>query len=473
MRKSLFLFATLALLGFSACSDDDDKVSLPDITVNFASTEVGLSDDNIAEVSVILSRNTDVNLDVTVDLATVEGAVYDTDFTTNPASTANTITITIPAGSSTASIVVEKNSASSVDGADYVTFKLSPSFATTGFVLGDKTSSTVYFGPLFSKGDQMTLNGRVGDDTYHNSVYVDFSRNSQVAVDRKSWNLGFYNGAEYRVYLNAAYATTAISTGKTDINAVTLADAEASYDIGGNFYMTAAGLRGDIVDSFDGVLTGTAFAEISANENENMVYFVAPADSKSSRDLWYKVKVNRSANGGYSVQYTTVGGTEIKTVEIAKNSAYNLSFLSFESATTTSVEPEAKKWDILWSYYTANRFNSTGYDGTAYFLQDAIVLNNLGGVEAAEVFTSTVSYDNIKKGDLASLTFASDRMTIGDTWRSTSNFGGGTLGIYTDRFYVVKDADGNNYKLRFLKMGLNNDGGERGRPVIEYALIEE
>lgn len=465
MKKTLFFLFTLALLGLSACSDDDDKVSLPDITVNFASSEIGLeSDSTSANVVISLSRKTDVNLDVTVNLQPT-GATYGTDFTTTPASEASVLKVTVPAGSSSASFAVNKKEGANVDGADYVKFQITAISATSGFKIGEKANSILYFGPLFSKGDQITLNGRVGSNSYANSVYVDFSRNSQVAIDRKSWNLGFYNGNDFRVILNGADATTAISSGKTDIAAVTLADADSVLNIGGS-PLTQEGLPFSIVDDLKGSLSGTVIAEVSEDAAKNQVYFVAPESSKTSKDQWYKVKVNRSANG-YTVQYAKVGDTTVKTVEVSKNAAYNFSFLSFDKASIVSVEPEADKWDLMWSYYTGDRG-----DGHVYFLQDVVLINNIGGVQAGEVLTSTVSYANFAKAHVANVQFSTDKNMIGSTWRSTSAFGGGTLGIKNDRFYIIKDAEGNYYKFRFLKMGLNNDGGERGRPVIEYELIE-
>lgn len=465
MKKTLFFLVTLALLGFSACSDDDDKVSLPDITVNFASSELGLaSDSTSANVVISLSRQTDVNLDVTVSFQAT-GATYGTDFTTTPAAEASVLKVTVPAGTSSASFAVSKKAGADVDGGDYVKFQITAISATSGFKIGNRATSTLYFGSLFSKGDQITLNGRVGNNSYANSVYVDFSRNSQVAIDRKNWNLGFYNGNEYRVILNAADATTAIASGKTDINSVTLAEAEAVFNIAGS-PLSQEGLPFSIVDDLKGSLSGTVIAEVLADDTKNQVYFVAPENSKVSRDQWYKVKVNRSANG-YTVQYAKVGEATVKTVEVSKNTAYNFSFLSFDKASIVSVEPEANRWDLMWSYYTGDRG-----DGHAYFLQDVVLINNIGGVEAAEVLTSVVSYTNFGKQDLEKINFSSDKNVIGSTWRSTSAFDGGTIGVKTDRFYVLKDGDKNYYKLRFLKMGLNNDGGERGRPVIEYELIE-
>jgi hypothetical protein len=60
---------------------------------------------------------------------------------------------------------------------------------------------------------------------------------------------------------------------------------------------------------------------------------------------------------------------------------------------------------------------------------------------------------------------------IGSKWRTTAP--GGTTGIKRDRFYVVKDPLGNVYKLKFVSMGLGADGGERGKPVVEYKLVKK
>ncbi|HEY1055149.1 MAG TPA: HmuY family protein, partial [Emticicia sp.] len=97
-------------------------------------------------------------------------------------------------------------------------------------------------------------------------------------------------------------------------------------------------------------------------------------------------------------------------------------------------------------------------------------LNYTAGAEAAEVLETTVSYDAYAEANIATTTFAKTRDAIGSKWRVTS---GATVGIRKDRFYVVKDPLGNVYKLKFVSMGLASDGGERGRPVIEYKLVKK
>ena len=90
---------------------------------------------------------------------------------------------------------------------------------------------TLSFTPIVSTGGTMTLEGKVGDQNYANMVYVDLSNNSQMQIDRKSWNLGFYCGDEFRVVLNSSYATVAAASEKTDFAAVTLEDAQSAPNI--------------------------------------------------------------------------------------------------------------------------------------------------------------------------------------------------------------------------------------------------
>lgn len=466
MKKLLYLFLFTALIGFNSCSDSEDDVKLPDITVNFTSAELGLDEDNESiDITINLSRKAESAIDVTLGV-TATGAVYGTQFTTSPAVANNQLVVNIPAGSTSVSFKVSKVSEALFDGTETLAFTISSISINNGIVIGDKKEATLKFGAIVSEGQKLILEGKVGDVAYANSVYVDLSSNIQTPVDRKSWNLGFFGGSDFKVVLNGAYATTATASNKTDITAVTLADAEAAKDIAAS-PMTTEGLSTEVIDSFDGDLTKTVFAAISATDSENKVYFVASEGNKSSRDQWYKVKVSRNGEG-YKVQYAKVSETTIKTVEIAKNAAYNFTFLSLETGTTVNVEPEAKKWDIVWGYNIGSTM------GMPYFMQDLVLINNVAGTEAVQVMVSDIKYEDFDESKLTSLTFSKARNVIGSNWRVTSNMGGSTapLGIQFDRYYVIKDANGFYYKLRFLTMGLANDKGDRGRPQIEYALIK-
>ncbi|RZK55782.1 MAG: hypothetical protein EOO87_07095 [Pedobacter sp.] len=334
---------------------------------------------------------------------------------------------------------------------------LAVAFIAVAFTACKKDSEPVVVVPP-SDGSTLTLEGKTTVSPYANIVFADFSKDKQAAVDRKSWNIGLTSDSRFRVILNASYQTTAVATTKTDINAVTLADPGTTKNL--NHDITDP-LTVSLVDSWDGDITKTVFAEVSATEASNLVYLVSFEGSKD-KDKWVKVKISRNGNG-YRIQHARLGETTIKTLDVAKNADFNLAFVSLENNKTLTVEPAKADWDLSWSYSTYN----SGL-GSPYWFQDYVTINDLAGTQAAEVLTSTVSYADFSETNVAGLTYLSTRDAIGSKWRTTTG-----AGIKTDRFYVVKDSAGNVYKLKFVSMGVGSDGGERGKPVIEYKLIKQ
>ncbi len=102
-----------------------------------------------------------------------------------------------------------------------------------------------------------------------------------------------------------------------------------------------------------------------------------------------------------------------------------------------------------------------------YLFQDMIVQNK--NVQISKVLTSSKAYNDFIESDIAAQTFGSSQVAIGADWRSG---GGPTSGpaVRTDRYYIVKDGANNYYKLRFTSL---TDGGVRGYPSFEYALIKK
>jgi len=313
-----------------------------------------------------------------------------------------------------------------------------------------------------SDGSTLTLNGKTAESNYANVVFVDFSADKQTSVDRKNWNIGLTADSRFRVVLNASYQTTAVATSKTDIAAVTLTDPGTTVNL--NHDITDP-LTVSLVDNWDGDITKTAFAEVSATDADNKVYLISFEGSKD-KDKWFKVKITRNGSG-YKIQYARLGETTIKTLDVAKNADYNLVFISLENNKSVQAEPLKAGWDISWSYST---YNSSL--GSPYWFQDFISINNLGGVSASKVSTTIKSYSAFAEADLTGITFSSAKDVIGSTWRTSPNQTGAGGGVKTDIFYLVKDSAGNIYKLKFNSY-ISGDGGERGKPVIEYKLIKK
>ncbi|MBK1442644.1 hypothetical protein JHJ32_21775 [Parapedobacter sp. ISTM3] len=330
-----------------------------------------------------------------------------------------------------------------------------------------------------SEGTEMTLNGGVGGSGAQNTVFVDLSAARQDSAKRASWNLGFYGGSQFRVILNNTSGASAIAVDETDINAVSASDINLD-DLA--IALGQPGAFGNI-DDVTGDLNHTVISEISATDADNKVYVINPAGGSFgaviSEDNVYKVRVLRSGND-YTLQYAKLNASTFETLTVQKDSDFNFKYISFETGPVT-VEPPKADWDFQWTW--SIYFGGAGATAYPYGFSDLIFINYLGGVTAAEVIfedsegtpTGQPSYEEFAETHISSVSFSSARNTIGSSWRVTSQSptDPSPLGRRVDRYYVIKDAAGNVYKLRFNAMGAGSDGGVRGYPELEYQLVKQ
>ncbi|MCL8537439.1 HmuY family protein [Chryseobacterium gallinarum] len=324
-----------------------------------------------------------------------------------------------------------------------------------------------------------------------NQVWIDLSdmnpetkKLNQTVNLRTDWDLGFYSGDEYRVILNSSVAmAVAKIPNATDINKVKEADVK-------NLMNTVqVGPFGQAVlqyiDNPDGnfLTQTTGIAPVKDNDAENPVYLlnlgrkldtgsnIPPGSVSLSGDSrgWKKIQIVR-APGGYKIRYADIDATEYKEYIITKDPDYTFSFFSFTSGTTVKIQPEKKKWDLGFTTFTNEVFMGTASAGS-YFYADFVITNTAAGVSAYQVnVTGSLdqAYKAFKRSDVDAGKFISnDQRAIGDKWRTTT----GTAEIqgafvYTDRFFVIKDAAGFYFKLRFNKM--KNVDGERGYPNFVF-----
>jgi HmuY protein len=330
-----------------------------------------------------------------------------------------------------------------------------------------------------SGGSTLTLNGLIGTETGSaagNSVYVDFSKDKQTSVARVSWDLGFYCGADFRVILNnttaagAKVITTAnaslATVGEADTLGLTLAVSQVN-PLPAHFAF---------FDAMDGNLSNTVIPAVSATAADNKVIILNRGTGGGiATRAWIKLKVTRNASGGYTLQYGKMKETaNFTTVDIRKDGNFNFKFVSLNNGAVVNVEPEKANWDLVWTYSVYQ--TTFGNDLVPYNFSDLVFINKLAGVTAAAVSTSTKSYAAFAEADLSAITFSPARDVIGSNWRLTQpvTTNGVTIpiGVKADTFFLVKDASGNIYKLKFNSF-ISNDGGTRGKPVLEYKLVKK
>jgi hypothetical protein len=468
-NKVLFLGVAIAL---GSCKEDAE---LPDNLVTFESDQLGISEDeDELVVTIKLSRQATSEAEISVQLAP-EGLTYGTDFTTFPEATSNVLTLPVIPGSTEASFTIIKSENVLFDGDEEILFTL---LVTEGnLVVGDESELTVTFAELIALSGDMEISG--GGALYPNKVFIDLSGNRQTSIARTQWDLAFTSGSGFRVVLNSSNGMLARMLDKTDLNAVTAADTVgwgAQLSLPAIF--TAVTTLNPVpdwvaqavtwMDDPSGDLTKTAIPEISSTVSENKVYIInrgSGPGSPAPQLNWKKVRIVRNGNG-YTLQHADISAATFSEIQITKNTDYAFQYVSFTSGNIT-VEPPVGRWDFAWTGFTNTTNFGTGL--IPYYFQD-VILQNMTGVQAVQVLTSTKTYEAFVEADLSTLDFSNqNQLKIGTNWRT----GGGPSGppsIRTDRFYVVRDGSGNYYKVRFTAL---TTGGERGKPKFEFALVKK
>lgn len=338
---------------------------------------------------------------------------------------------------------------------------------------------------LVAPSDGARVDPNVGGATQPNQVWFDLGTETEILTRRTNWDLGFYSGNEFKVVLNSSIMMAAGKiAGATNIDQVTEASVEtlkthvqvANFNPSNVIYIDD--VKGNIPSGY------TAIEEIKANDSDNAIYLVnmgkeiydgsvpiGSVVSSGEERGWMKVQVVRSG-AGYKVKYADLNATTHKELIINKNQAYNYSFVSLKNNAEVSVQPAKKRWDICFTVFT-----NTIIGAGSYIYADFVTLNNVGGAAAYEVIvpseTSGVeAYNNFKSADIDPSKFIhNDQRVIGSNWRNPVGVNG--LEVYGDRFYVVKDAEGYYFKLRFTRLtksatDQNGQAGERGFPQFEY-----
>lgn len=518
MKKTVFYILMAGALVLTSCDSDDGGTSLIDFSASFANEATSLSgEESTKTITIGFSRAATETGTLTIDYSG-DNAEYGTDFTTTPEGQSGVLSLSVAEGETSVSFelnklvdLIEGTSAS-------VTFTLSGS-SNADWVIGSPVSTVVSFTPVAATSG--TIDPEVGGPNEPNMVFIDLSSVQQSSVRRDTWELAFYNGTENRVFLNSSLLVSAAElSGETDINAVStstvLGEPMALYTLNmatfqpeevevatvgellvglpvgyAQYGNLGEGIR--FTDDKEGSLEGTAFAEVSTVPEENNVYIVGlgtaiPDNVPEAGSIattgdhrgFMKVRI-LSDGDSYTVQYAELDATTYNEVTIDKDPSTLRTAFSLTSGETVDVEPETEAWDLqfpsVFSYYGA----FGGFSGAGLTYSDYVVHNTLGNVGLYEVLTyeeddegtrtdfDVPSYAEYSMADVDEGSLVYDnRAVIGSDWR-VSGFSGAPT-VRDDRFYILKDADGNYYKIKFTAVLSAN--GERGYPQFIYEKLQ-
>ena len=461
MKKlQIILLFIIAIL--TSCSKDALFIEDP-FVVAFQETSGKLLDiDTQKDIKLIYSETAYEQSIVKIRITT-ENVLYGRDFITIPAAEGNELSVPININEIENKFqIVELNN--SFTDVMKITFSISSIEQDNANIQGNvshELSDSAYLGGVFYP--------TIGGPNEPNQVYVDLSSNKETVVRRDVWDLGFYGGEEFRVTINGSLYMAVSALTNTDINSVN------SLSIAALQPLVAVGTFDPenkvYVDGPNGNILETAISEISEDDFKNPVYLLnlgveigtaqpntgSVAIAGESRG-WKKIRILRDGNG-YILQYADLDATTYNEISISKDADFNFSFFSFKTNKIVNVEPPKLQWDISFTVFT-NIIAQAG----SYGFSDFSLHNRKGGVTSYSLVDNTISYKNFTAINVNETLFQESQIVIGSSWRNVFD-GTANSNIY----YVLKDANNNYFKIRFLD--LTNENGERGFPRFEYTLL--
>lgn len=299
------------------------------------------------------------------------------------------------------------------------------------------------------------------ESDYRYQVYYDLSSQSVVSANFKSdWDLGFECGqGGWHVILNTSNFMLAGNTGLGDFAAATdTTGLDWKYDPStGNLDSTAIGpwLTFSGIDSVPDYSGEVYIVDRGYDEAGNLRGVKKVVFTEWSRDR-------------YAVRFANLDGSGEGTAEILKDTSVNFIYFSFEEGgTVMTLEPPKYAWDLLFTQYTTLLYTN---DGFPYPYLVTGVLSNRAGVKVAQDTLHEFSAIDLEAAE--GFGYSDVRDEIGYDWKdvvgdvSTGNV---SYVIVPGINYVVRDAGGFFYKLRFISF--YNDQGEKGFPTFEYQLL--
>lgn len=288
---------------------------------------------------------------------------------------------------------------------------------------------------------------------YDKQFYFDLFTNNTVSQNNNEiWDLAFdasENG--FRIWLNSSKKMQVYNTGIKNFESVN-STSNAKW----------------LCDYPTGEVAHNAIGEWGVWNNSMMisngdVYIIDRGLNHNETSIGMKKVVFLGLeNGVYKLRFAKMNGDDEHVIEIPKNDQYNRVYLSLnDGGSIVDVEPKKEQYDLIFSRYTHIFFE----ENNLFYLVTG-TLSNINGVMVA--IDSSKAFSDITMSDVQSLSFSNHTDAIGYNWKSF-DLDNTKYEVLPNRNYIIKDVEGNFYKLRFIDFF--NEQGERGYPKFEYQLL--
>jgi len=300
----------------------------------------------------------------------------------------------------------------------------------------------------------------MGND-YLNQVYVSLSKNRMTVVPTLQFDLAFETSPEgFAIYLNnSKYMFAAVSNT-------------------GNFhYADSSGLvwRPDASHLHpDSTALGPWWRTHSTHSAASKVFFIDRGRlNYSGNERYRKFQVLYADSANYRVKFASINDTGCVVMDIPKDRDYSLVYLSLSgSGSIVSQAPPSEEWDFVLTKYTHVYFDQPLTSPFRYYPVCGAIVNKWNGSTACMLEKDSTDYyfpyEQFTTEQLGNIAFSPDADVMGFDWK-IYDFGTASYFMAPYLFFVLRDARGDYYKLRFIDFYDSN--GIKGTVSMEYQRL--
>ena len=296
--------------------------------------------------------------------------------------------------------------------------------------------------PTSVRGDTMTLQTCMGPG-YQDQLWLDLRTGDVVSTNVKTaWDLAFESTTDgWRILLNGSKMMTAWNIGPVDIT--------ASHDTMG----MAAGRR---IDAPSGHRDSTAIGDWRGHDD---VYIIDLGfDAIGVPQGLRKFRFHTVSATAFTFEVARLNGSQLVSVTVPKDPSR--SFTSYRTGTgVVPIEPARDHWDVVVTQYT-HQF----YEPFQPYIVSGVL--SAPGVRVAEM--NVPDFNAVSLADTLDHPFNAARDAIGYDWK-TYIFESASYEIDPTRVYIVEDAEGYFFKLRFIDF--YSEQGQVGCPRFEVVPL--
>lgn len=286
-------------------------------------------------------------------------------------------------------------------------------------------------------------------ENYSRQVFVSLATGDTTGSDTYGWDVAFQCGDNSRIITNSGKDVMVYNTGHTDFDAVTT--------------ITGAQWEWDRSNGHDDSLAIGKHWHVHGISLQQ-VYLLDLSSLVPTHNRYKKMMVLSADASGYHIVVANVNGSDRRNITVPLQADGNYAYLDVLNGVPMHIEPHRATWHI---WFTRYKTWVTALGTTIPYNVTGVYLNPYG-VSCAKV--ENVPFEQIDHAFAQQLSFTTQRDKVGYEWKGFDfDFTNANYRIYSNWTYVLKDAHGFYYKMRFLDFYDANR--RKGFPKIEYQQL--